>query len=62
MPTAHRIALKKLFATIGKRIKADEARLLDPMSDEERNRLIQEIADLKIRHRELKQALVADQD
>jgi len=61
MPSAHRNALKKLLQSIADRIREDEARLLK-CADGEREKLIQELADLYMRHREIKSVLLGDVD
>ena len=49
MPSAHRNAIKKLLESIEKRIAEDEARLLRATSDDERTKLVEELADLQVR-------------
>lgn len=56
MTTSHRLAMKKLLDTTNERIAADEARLLTELSDNERAQLIEEIADLYVRRKELMDA------
>jgi hypothetical protein len=60
MPSAHRIALKKLLDTVNQRIADDEARIVRAGSDEERVKLIEEIADLHVRKNELIASLVGE--
>lgn len=60
MPSAHRNALKKLLASIEKRIGEDEARLLKAANDEERTKLVEELAELQIRRKEMKDVLLGD--
>jgi hypothetical protein len=60
MPSAHRNALKKLLENILERINRDEARLLRATNDEERTKLVEELADLHVRQKELMDALVGD--
>jgi hypothetical protein len=62
MPSTHRIALKKVLDGIGAQIAKDEARLLTASDDEERAKLIDEIADLKVRWQEVLDALSGDGD
>ena len=60
MPSAHRIALKKLLDHVTHRIAQDEAKLLKVTGDDERERLIEELADLHVRKSELMEALSGD--
>jgi hypothetical protein len=62
MPSAHRLALKKLLENIGERITVDEARLLKATSDDERTKLVEELADLYVRQKELRDVLLGDGD
>jgi predicted nucleic acid-binding Zn-ribbon protein len=62
MPSAHRVALKKLLDTIKQRIAQDEAKLLKVATDDERTTLVDEIADLHIRRDELWDALSGEID
>jgi predicted nucleic acid-binding Zn-ribbon protein len=60
MPAAHRIALKKLLDHVTQRIAQDEAKLLKVTGDDEREKLIEELADLHVRQNDLMDALGAD--
>ncbi len=60
MPSVHRNALKKLLQSITQRINQDEASLLNTIGDDERDKLIEEIADLHARQKELMDALRGD--
>jgi hypothetical protein len=62
MPSAHRNALKTLIESIKQRIAKDEAALLRATTDEERTKLVGEIADLHVRHDELMNALSGEID
>jgi hypothetical protein len=62
MPSAHRISLKKLLETVTHRIAADETRILKATNDEERTKLVGEIADLHVRKVELLDALSGEVD
>jgi predicted nucleic acid-binding Zn-ribbon protein len=57
MPSAHRVALKKLLDAVKQQIAKDEAKLLRVASDDERTKLVDEIADLHIRRDELWESL-----
>ena len=57
MPSANRNAIKKLLESIKQCIARDEARLLRATTDEERTKMVDEIADLHVRHDELMDAL-----
>jgi hypothetical protein len=60
MPSAHRIALKKLLEHVEMRIAQDEARIVRATSDAEREKLVEEIADLHLRRDDLLSALMGD--
>jgi hypothetical protein len=60
MPSAHRNALKTLLTSIEKRIGEDEVRLLKAANDEERAKLVEELTDLQVRLKELKDLLLGD--
>jgi phosphoribosyl-ATP pyrophosphohydrolase len=60
MPSAHRIALKKLLDTVQQRIAEYEARIVRATNDEERAKLVEEIADLHVRKSELMEALAGE--
>ena len=60
MPSAHRIAIKKLLDVINKRIADDEARLMCMKNADERDKLVDEIADLVIRRKELMDVLAGE--
>ena len=60
MPASHRLALKKLLDHVKHRIEQDEAKLVGTTDDEERAKLIEEIADLHVRKHELTEALIGD--
>jgi predicted DNA-binding protein YlxM (UPF0122 family) len=60
MPSAHRIAIRKLIDTCDKRIADDEARLLAVKNDDEREKLVDEIGDLMVKRKELMGALISD--
>ena len=60
MPSAHRIAIKKLLGVIDERIAADEARLISMKNADERDKLVDEIADLVIRRKELMDVLAGE--
>jgi predicted nucleic acid-binding Zn-ribbon protein len=62
MPSAHRVALKKLLEHVSQRIAQDEAKLLKITGDDEREKLIEEIADLHVRRNDLMDALGGDGD
>jgi hypothetical protein len=62
MPSAHRIALKKLLDHVVQRIAQDEAKLLKVAGDDEREKLIQELADLHVRRSDLMDALSGDSE
>ena len=57
MSSAHHEALKKVLAGIEKQISADEERLMRSDTDQDRERIVQEIADLKVRQREIRDTL-----
>jgi hypothetical protein len=58
MPSAHRNALKKILAATEQQIA--EARLLKATSDEERTKLVDILADLHVRQKEMIDALTGD--
>ena len=60
MPSAHRIALTKLLETVNHRIAQREGALLNPKDDDERLRLIEELAGLAVRKDDLIEALSGD--
>jgi hypothetical protein len=62
MPTAHRNALKRLLSHIELRISETEARLLDSTNDDQRVKLVEEIADLHGRQKEISDTLMCDGD
>jgi hypothetical protein len=62
MPTAHRNALKKLLASIKQRISDDEARLITAHDADVRAKIIEEIADLKLRQQDMMRTLAGDGD
>jgi hypothetical protein len=62
MPSAHRNALKKLLASIKQRISDDEARLINARDAGERAKIIEEIADLKLRQQDMLRTLAGDGD
>jgi hypothetical protein len=62
MPSVHRNALKKLMETIKRRIHDDEARLLNAADDAERTKLVAELAELHIRYKETRDALLGEDD
>jgi hypothetical protein len=59
---SHHAALKKILEGIEKQIAVNEVRLLRAASDEQSSKLVEEIADLTIRQKEVKDALLADRD
>ena len=59
MPSHHH-ALKKVLEGIRARISSDEVQLLNAATDEERAKLIDEIADLNVRQKEIRDTLVGD--
>ena len=60
MPSAHRNALKRLLANIERRISEAEARLLEATSDDQRTKLVNQLADLHISQKDIKAALIGD--
>ena len=62
MPSAHRLAIKKLLDHVTQRIHQDEAKLLSVKDDQEREKLVGEIGDLHIRQKELMDALSGEVD
>ena len=62
MPSAHRNALKKLLESINQRIDEDDVRMLKATTDEERTKLVEELADLHLRRAEIMDALSGDGD
>jgi hypothetical protein len=53
MPGAHRIALKQLLDVVEQQIAQADRRMLKATSDEEREKLVQTLADLHVRRSEL---------
>ena len=62
MPSSHREAIKKLLDHITQRINLDEAKLLGVTDHEERLKLVEEIADLHVRIKELMDTLTGEAD
>ena len=60
MPS-HHIALQQVLAGIEKQIAVDEARLVRSTTDGEREKLIEEIVDLKVRQAEVR-GMLLDED
>jgi hypothetical protein len=60
MPSVHRNALNKLLAVVKRRIHEDEVKLVRAGSDEERDQLVEELADLHMRQKEIMELLVGD--
>jgi hypothetical protein len=60
MPSVHRNALNTLLAVVKQRIYEDEARLRCAGCDEERARLVEELAHLHMRESEIMEVLVGD--
>ena len=58
MPSAHRIALKKLLEATEKEIQRGEARFLKATSDEERDKLVEILADLHVSQSKSRAALL----
>jgi hypothetical protein len=60
MPSVHRNALNKLLAVVEQRIHENEAKLVCAECDEERARLVEELADLHVRQKEIMELLIGD--
>jgi predicted nucleic acid-binding Zn-ribbon protein len=60
MPSSHRLAIKKLLDHVTERIDRDEAKLLAVADDDAREKLIEELADLHMRQKELTDALIGN--
>ncbi len=60
MPSAHRIALKKLLEVTEREISLGEVRLLKAQSDEEREKLVQRLADLHVTQSQTRAALLEE--
>jgi vacuolar-type H+-ATPase subunit B/Vma2 len=57
MPSAHRVALKKLLDVVEQKIAQADRRMLNAASDFEREMLVQTLADLHVHRGELMAAL-----
>ncbi len=60
MPSAHRIALKKLLEVTEREIALGEVRLLKAQNDEEREKLIERLADLHVTQSQTRAALLEE--
>jgi hypothetical protein len=60
MPSSHRQALKQLLETIDQHLKQAEARLLTPLRDDERHKLIDNLVELQVRRESIKSALMSE--
>jgi hypothetical protein len=57
MPSAHRIALKNLLDVVQEKIANADRCMLNATSDEEREKLVETLADLYVRRDEMLEAI-----